>query len=677
MIKPDPVSEADEILDIVGRTPICALDYRITNTGIHNLSKVVLGSDDRKLLGKGHKFIPRPRRRSEETLWEALAAFQRRIRLRFKHGIADSNPTQPNGLPALFVNHPEYQPPPTNPTIEKYLGECEKHLRFEVLRNPPAPDKPNVTIGERFALHRWAGRKDVVLKPADKNLGLTVTDVEWYDKQVKIHLENKESFTPLSEVQAWAHVDRASEKVKAFSEFMDKRTAKYINQHLSKKDPLEACPHFYLTIKVHKSVPCGRPIVAAHSYVTTPLSFFLSKCLEPVVFKLDRFVRNSADVCKLVDTLSREVPTGPPSLAKNLWYVTGDVESLYPNVDIDYAVQVFSKYVDRITPSRRLQRELIKALDVVLRFNVVQYDSRFYLQIRGVAMGTPMAPYLASLYMHHLEDSISPAAGIRLWKRYIDDIIVVFTGEEKTLVAFMDAYAKLHPLIKVNWVKSQLRCEFLDLYITHDDDSMYYRTHQKVFNKYLYIPKSSFHTQNQLKSWINGELTRYARTCSREEDYRRMRIVFQERLLRRGYNGKFLRHVFSGHAVTKTEERRGTREPDAGSNPNRMPNATHTPVTAFVLPYNPSYLGLKIRNCLASGEAFVEASSRYPEIIGNPTIAWKREPNLGNSLLRAKYRTNAAHAEGAERPPRARSLSLNNKMAKGAAPMTSSASRNS
>ena len=53
------------------------------------------------------------------------------------------------------------------------------------------------------------------------------------------------------------------------------------------------------------------------------------------------------------------------------------------------------------------------------------FQSRTYIQIDGVAMGSLLARVLADIFMIELENSLLPnlAKYITFWKRYVDDAI--------------------------------------------------------------------------------------------------------------------------------------------------------------------------------------------------------------------------------------------------------------
>ena len=68
----------------------------------------------------------------------------------------------------------------------------------------------------------------------------------------------------------------------------------------------------------------------------------------------------------------------------------------------------------------------------LLRFCTTQapfksLDGNFYLQIEGVAMGSPLGPTFANFYMGNLEQSVHRDQNIKpnIYCRYVDDVFVV------------------------------------------------------------------------------------------------------------------------------------------------------------------------------------------------------------------------------------------------------------
>lgn len=89
-------------------------------------------------------------------------------------------------------------------------------------------------------------------------------------------------------------------------------------------------------------------------------------------------------------------------------------------------------------------------------------------------MGTNFAPQYANLYMHTLETPILRrySKNIILYRRFIDDIFVIFDGIEAERSSFMEALNSMHPNIKLEFNYSDSRIDFLDLSIAIENASI-------------------------------------------------------------------------------------------------------------------------------------------------------------------------------------------------------------
>ena len=106
----------------------------------------------------------------------------------------------------------------------------------------------------------------------------------------------------------------------------------------------------------------------------------------------------------------------------------------------------------------------------VLTFNLFVFDSSFWLQIYGTAMGTRVAPTFACIFMGWLETGMLAAwmgTTVHLWRRFIDDIFFIWRGSEEELKEFMEHCNNYHPTIKFtfNYDLNTRSVEFLDIHI--------------------------------------------------------------------------------------------------------------------------------------------------------------------------------------------------------------------
>ena len=87
------------------------------------------------------------------------------------------------------------------------------------------------------------------------------------------------------------------------------------------------------------------------------------------------------------------------------------------------------------------------------------FNTKFYKQIDGVAMGSPLGPALANIFMCSLEnkwlkdcpDSLKPV----FYRRYVDDIFVLFSSLDQAKM-FKKYFSSKHPNINFSLEKKMM-----------------------------------------------------------------------------------------------------------------------------------------------------------------------------------------------------------------------------
>ena len=153
---------------------------------------------------------------------------------------------------------------------------------------------------------------------------------------------------------------------------------------------------------------------------------------------------------------------------------------------------------------------------MVLKNNVFEFNDNYYLQIQGTAMGTKMAPAYANLFMGKLEQELKTLGKphILIWKRFIDDIFIIWTGSKTEFTTYMNKLNKVHNTIKFTHEISDKELIFLDVILYKDNrfqekNILDIRTHIKPTNKQLYIHATSYHPPNTIAAISKGETKRY------------------------------------------------------------------------------------------------------------------------------------------------------------------------
>ena len=127
------------------------------------------------------------------------------------------------------------------------------------------------------------------------------------------------------------------------------------------------------------------------------------------------------------------------------------MSSLYTNIPHDDGKQNVLYYIqnnpDNYTqPEQPISEVLTELIDIVLKNNVFKFNNNYYLQIQGTAMGTKMAPVYANLFMGKVEEQLIELGKphIKLWRRFIDDIFVIWTGSKSEFVTYMTIINQIH-----------------------------------------------------------------------------------------------------------------------------------------------------------------------------------------------------------------------------------------
>ena len=131
-------------------------------------------------------------------------------------------------------------------------------------------------------------------------------------------------------------------------------------------------------------------------------------------------------------------------------------------------------------------------MDIVLKNNIFEFNGNFYLQIQGTAMGTKMAPAYANLGKLEIELKQLGNPHILIWKRFIDDIFVVWTGSKTEFITYMNILNKVHKTIKFTYELSETELTFLDITLYKGnrfqrDQILDIRTHIKPPNNYIFM----------------------------------------------------------------------------------------------------------------------------------------------------------------------------------------------
>ena len=155
-----------------------------------------------------------------------------------------------------------------------------------------------------------------------------------------------------------------------------------------------------------------------------------------------------------------------------------DVNGLYTNIDHDEGSEACYRKLET-RKNKSIPSKVIKNLTLlVLRKSIFSFGNKYFHQISGTAMGTPMAPNYSNLFMDKFENDLLndyfKAHGKKpiKWLRYIDDIFFIWThgaDELKQFIEFAQNYSKQKNMksdIKFDINQSTSQVNFLDVVIS-------------------------------------------------------------------------------------------------------------------------------------------------------------------------------------------------------------------
>ena len=127
-----------------------------------------------------------------------------------------------------------------------------------------------------------------------------------------------------------------------------------------------------------------------------------------------------------------------------------------------------------MTVSGLNKKQVLEMLSLTTKENVILFDQKYYSQIDGVAMGSPLGPTLANTFLCYHETtglkncpkSFKPV----YYKRYVDDIFVLFEKPEQ-VSRFVNYMNKRQKSIKFSFENEKYNSfSFLDVKICRDKD---------------------------------------------------------------------------------------------------------------------------------------------------------------------------------------------------------------
>ena len=193
----------------------------------------------------------------------------------------------------------------------------------------------------------------------------------------------------------------------------------------------------------------------------------------------------------------------------------------------------------------------MEALDTCLENSYFSFNEKIYQQIGGVGTGYIFAPPYTCLGMGKFEEVVfsqgqSLVDKIKLWKRFIDDIFMLFKGTLKECESLVTWLNSLQPgIIKFKFQYSTELVEFLDLQIYLEGGKLKTNLFIKPSNQQLYLDYFSNHPPPCKEGIIYGQAVRILERCSESNSADIHLDNLKAKLIERNYPENLIKQKFS------------------------------------------------------------------------------------------------------------------------------------
>ncbi|XP_073460898.1 uncharacterized protein [Aquarana catesbeiana] len=515
-----------------------------------------------------------------------------------------------------------YPSPSSNPNAAAFLKLVSTDINR--MKNFPHPYS-NFSRDERLALEALSRNHDVVIKPSDKGGNVVVMDSAQYTEMCMDILQNHEWYRPIpkSLLDKFTHdfytlVDTA---------FQYNAISKQLWEFIRTSHPKEAT--FYALPKLHKQKkkPPGRPIISGCGSLTENLSRVVDNHLKPLVTCLSSYVRDTIHFLQIIQDIHIEEGTQ---------LVAIDVESLYCTIPHAKGLSAIQHILQQYSDSEPKYIEFILAsLEFILNHNFFCFDGSHYLQVQGVAMGTCCAPSYANLYLGEWEHSLLVQESLSVymrhvitWRRYIDDIFMIWDGPTELLHEFLNCINKNDFNLKFTMTHSPKEITFLDVLVQRSPDgNLSSELYRKPTAGNSLLHASSFHPKPLLTSIPYSQYLRARRNCSDDTRFKMEANALKKRLLERGYSNTCLKKAYKR---ALNQSRRDLL------NAQKQPSKDET--IRIITTYSSEHRQIK-RILNKYWHLLTMDQTLAPFVPSAPTVTYRRPPSIGDKIVNSEYKT--------------------------------------
>ena len=244
--------------------------------------------------------------------------------------------------------------------------------------------------------------------------------------------------------------------------------------------------NFATTIKRIPYLDLIAPIFSNRGSTCHPMIRFLVEIIKALTGKSSSYVKNSAH---FVERIS-DAPIHSNKM------VSLDVMSRFTNVPTDETLAVVR---DKLAADPLLEKRTCIPIDNLMEMLTFCVETTYFgmgsdMEEEGLAMGSPLSPVLANIYMKYFEEMALGSTSLKpsMWLRYIDDTFILCPHQEDVQILF-DHVNSIRPSIHFTMEKEQdNKLPILDVLVTRTEQGFRSSVYCKPTFTRQYLKSTSF-----------------------------------------------------------------------------------------------------------------------------------------------------------------------------------------
>ena len=206
--------------------------------------------------------------------------------------------------------------------------------------------------------------------------------------------------------------------------------------------------------------------------------------------------------------------------------------------------------------------DLVELLRVATKHQLFQFNGHLYEQIDGVAMGSPLGPLMANVFMCSVEEKLESEGKMpTFYRRYVDDTLATVPdlGSAEALLTTLN---EAHPSISFTMeTATNNKLPFVGMEIEITGNRLVTRVHRKATNKGLLLHYQS-HVDNKYKnSLLKTMLIRAHRLSSSPDVFANECNTLRSMFLKLKYPPRLIESTINNFIRTRDQARPMGRSP--------------------------------------------------------------------------------------------------------------------